>query len=382
VTPAAPVTALLLTLLALSALLAVLALTIVLRRGMRARGARRAAARSEPVRPILLSILAGDEVDQATLGALATLDRRTWAVVEPTIVGLLGKVRGEGRDALVALLVERGVHGRALRDTRARSAVRRCGAAELLGSLATPEAVDVLVELLGDTDGEVRLVAARALGRAEDPAAAAALVSSLSGPRAVPHRVVARSLARLGAGVEPALIAALGSPDVLTRAVSADILGAVGAVGSVPVLAAAVRDTDGGEVRIRAARALGRLGLSGGAAPLVDAVAVGNPSALRAVATRALGDVGDGALVGVLAELLGDEDHQVAQNAATALTRCGSTGVLALRDAAGADTAAEEGEAPADVSPYAANYARAALAELDRTGALPAPQARAGEVPA
>lgn len=392
-TPAAPVTALLLTLLALSALMVVLALTIVVRRGLRARAARRSAVRMEPVRPLLLAILGGDGDDRAAaLPVLATLDRRTWTVVEPAILDLLGKVRGEGREALVALLVERGVYGRALRGARSRSAVRRGRAAELLGALATPEAVGALVALLDDPEAEVRLVAARSLGRTEDPAVAEPLVASLTGPRAVPQRVVARSLARLGAGAEPALVAALGSPDVLTRAVVADILGLVGAVGSVPVLAAAVRDPEGGEVRIRAARALGRLGLLGGAAPLLEAVADGNPPALRAVATRALGDVGDPGTVGVLVGLLGDADHQVAQNAATALTRCGRAGVEALAAVAGDESrdagvddaadAAADGPVPADVAPSAVTYARAALGELALAGELPLPRPETGEVSA
>jgi HEAT repeat protein len=384
VTTSLPVTALLLALLSLSALLVVLALAIVVRRGLRTRAAQRAEARSEPVRPLLLAILGGDGDDRAAaLPALATLDRRTWTVVEPAVVDLLGKVRGEGREALVALLVARGVHERALRGARARSAVRRGRAAELLGALGTSEAVEALVALLDDPDEEVRLVAARALGRAEDPAAAEALVRSLGGSRAVPQRVVARSLARLGSGAEPALVAALGSADVLTRAVAADILGLVGAVGSVPVLAAAVRDPEGGEVRIRAARALGRLGLSGGAPPLLEAVAEDNPPALRAVAARALGDVGDATATVVLTSLLGDADHQVAQNAATALSRCGATGVQALAAVAGVDdgrvragtapaaTDAPGPPVPADVAPSAVTYARAALGELALTGELP-----------
>jgi len=79
------------------------------------------------------------------------------------------------------------------------------------------EARDDLVRLLADRDPEVRLVAARALGELGDAAAAAPLLQSLAGPRPVPLRVVARSLARLGSGTGPTLVEGLAADSALAR---------------------------------------------------------------------------------------------------------------------------------------------------------------------
>jgi len=360
----------------LAGLLGALGLAIVLRRAWRERETRRAAGRSEEVRPTLLALLAADEPDPSALRTLASLDRGRWRILEPTVVTLLGKVRGGSRDALVALLTERGVVDRALRDTWRRGAVRRCRAAEMLGSLGSPEAVPALVRLLGDHDPEVRLVSARALGRAERPEAASALLAALTGPRAVPPRVVSRALARLGTGAEPALVSALRHEDAQVRAVATEILGLVGAVGSVPALAAAVRREPSLEVRVRAARALGRVGLPAGVGALSEAAA--SPEVeLRTVVARALGEIGTEPSVPVLTALLDDPAHPVAHNAAGALARCGPAGLAVLREAARVADDTDGASAP----PPRAAHAREALAHAERaaspsSGGLHAPARR------
>ena len=83
---------------ALSALVVLLSFGIAARRSWRRRAALRRRALSEPVRPYLLQLLAGEPEEQAEAASrLADLDRRTWDAVEPSVVALLGKVRGEGR---------------------------------------------------------------------------------------------------------------------------------------------------------------------------------------------------------------------------------------------------------------------------------------------
>lgn len=340
-------TVLLLALPALALLLLVLAMAIVLRRAWRGRAEARQVARVAGLRPLLLDVLAAREVDERVvsgLDRLDELDQRTWHAVEPGLVRLLGKVRGPGRDALAELMTRRGVVARAHRQAASRSAVRRCVAADVLGTIRPAGATDSLSRLLVDRDPEVRRVAARALGGLLYPAAATALLASLSGPRAVPARVVSSSLARLGPRAQPALLEALGASDPGIRAVAAEILGLVSSGGAGDALAATVRADPAVEVRIRAARALGRLGSPGGTTALVEACSPGNPGPLRAVAARALGDAGQAEAVPALRGLMSDPEHHVARNAAESLARCGPRGLAALERAAAGDDSSAAGE--------------------------------------
>src|SRR5262249_4107166 len=149
---------------------------------------------------------------------------------EPTAIAMLGKVRGEARAALVALFEQRGAAARALVDLRRPGAVRRARAAELLGNLGRADTVPVLCSLLGDASPEVRVVAARSLGRIGSAEAAGPLLAPLAGRRAIPAHFVAHALLRLGTGTLPALAAALVHDEPLVRATAADVLGLAGAV--------------------------------------------------------------------------------------------------------------------------------------------------------
>lgn len=358
-----PLSALLLALPALAALLTVLSIAIVLRRAWRRRVEQRAEDRAAPLRPALLAIIGGDAEDEKMISSLASLDAATWRVIEPTLVSMLGKVRGVGRDMLVRLLRQRGVVARAMQATGRRGAVRRCRSADLLGAVGAREAVPVLEGLLEDADPEVRLVAARALGRVEDPAAAPALLRALTGRRRVPASIVGHSLAQLGQGAEKSLVSALGDRQGQVRAVAADILGFAGAVGAAPALEARVEQDPDLRVRVRAAQALGRLEVSS-ACTVLEAMTVDtHPVPLRAVAARALGKIGSKASVPTLRRLLFDHSHEVAHEAAAALERCGPAGDAALREVALLDLPAGARTTSAFVR--AAGHAREAIAQGD-----------------
>lgn len=216
-----------------------------------------------------------------------------------------------------------------------------------------------LLRLLDDAEPEVRQVAARALGRVGDGAAAGPLVDSLAGERAVPPRIVAGALLRMGPAGHPALERALGAGDPLQRAVSAEIAGLSGALRLAPALVALLDRDREVEVRLRAAQALGRLGSPVGVAALVAATDGDHPAELRAAAVRGLGDLGDTSTVARLVELVTDPTHEVAAGAATALTQCGPDGLAAL--------------AAIRTAPHAAD----ALAAAALRGLLPPPSASA-----
>jgi HEAT repeat protein len=209
------------------------------------------------------------------------------------------------------------------------------------------------VRRLADRDPEVRQVAARALGRSGDPAAAQPLLACLAGG-SVPPRVVSQALLRLGSGAEPALVAALVEEDELIRAVAVEILGLSSAVSASRVVQACLMADESLEVRIRAARSLGRVGLPTALRPLLDATASDQPAPLRAVAARALGELGHPSAVPRLRDLLMDPVHRVAANAGRSLTLLGANGITALR-------------AEVEIRPDGpgAGHARESLARLD-----------------
>jgi HEAT repeat protein len=246
---------------------------------------------------------------------------------------MLGKVRGEAYTALVSVFERRGAAARATRDVHRRDPVRRARAADVLGNLSRREAVPLLVELLGDSDPDVRIVAARALGTVGDAAAAPHLLACLAARRTVPSHQVAQALARLGVVAQPAAADALGHPDESVRAVAAEVLGMVGAAGATSRVEAVLRDDPSLEVRVRAARTLGRLGTRTALDPLRAALSRTEPPALRAEAARALGELGTAVSTGALAALLGDPQYPVAHQAARALLRLGPPGREALASA-------------------------------------------------
>lgn len=331
--------ALLLALLSIALLVGALALAIVLARWARAWAAARRARVVAPVRPVLLAALAEEDPPRrnALVHTLVTLDSRAWRALEPTVADLLGKLRGEAHTLLRDLVDRSGGVARARANTRRLGAVRRARSAELLGSLEDPRVTGDLVRLLADRDPEVRQVAARALGRCGDSLGAAPLLEALVGG-AVPARVVAQALLRLGPAAQPALVDALRHDDELVRAVAVETLGLTSAVTASRAIEGALGRDDSVEVRIRAARSLGRVGLPSSLPSLLAATSSDQPVALRIVSARALGDLGHPGAVERLRDLLSDPVHRVAANASRSLAALGGRGVAALEAAAGNDT--------------------------------------------
>jgi HEAT repeat protein len=336
---------------------------IVFGRAARRRREERRARLAAPARKLLLAIAAGDD-DPDQIDELVRLPDEVWTAVDANAVALLNKVRGEARAALVVVFERRGAAWRARSELHRPDPVRRARAADLLGILGRRDAVPALCDLLRDADADVRVVAARALGRIGDPEAARPLLESVATRRReVPAHLAAHALAGLGVGAQPALVRGMDSPREGVRAVAAEVLGLIGAVGATGRIEAALRADPSTEVRVRAARTLGRLGTRTAMAPLLDALTADHLPVLRAEAAKALGELGAPAAVDALTAVLGDAEFVVAHEAARALLRLGVKGRAAL-------TSAREGSlgGPRRIRTVAAAHAREALAvaEIDQ----------------
>ena len=190
-----------------------------------------------------------------------------------------------------------GKDGRALPDTLGLAAliaalkdsdagVRRA-AAQSLGNIESPRAVDALVAVLKDSDVEVRRAAAWALGEIEDRRAVDGLVASLK------------------------------DSDAETRKSAAWALGNIEDPRAADGLAGALRD-ESPEVRKTAAWALGELELTAAPPALIEAMRDADPE-VRKTAVWSVGQMGDARAVPALREMLADASAEVRSGAIEAL---------------------------------------------------------------
>jgi HEAT repeat protein len=313
---------------------AVLAVVLVLTKLGRDRRARRRAALVAPLRRHLIAVSAGED-DGTSRAALAAADGPARHAVIGAVSELLGKVRGLPAEQLVEVLDRHGALASAMTDLHHASPVRRARAAQLLGVSRVPDAVDPLVEALGDKASEVRASAAYALGLIGDPRAAAPLLRAVGAPRAgLPAGLAADALLGMGVGISGALGDALADPDPRTRTVAAHLCGVGSFTRAVPSLRERLAHDPDLTVRETCAQALGRIGRADDVEVLTRHTEAVHPLPLRRVCAEALGALGEDAAVPTLAALLRDPDPRLAELAATSLVRLGPCGRAALAAAA------------------------------------------------
>jgi HEAT repeat protein len=294
-------------------------------RGVVDERARRAESR---VRPGLIQFVLGRGDGPAPADRLGT--RRADAhAVERIATELLAKLRGEAYDDVVAVLDERGVLDRARRRIRGggalRGGVRRARAAELLGAARDTRAVpDLLALVRTHRRREVRIVAARALGRIGDPVAVPGLLDGLAGR--LPVRTVSQAILEIGAPAEPVLRRELQAGVAPARALAARILGLSGSVTAGRDLARAIATDPDPEVRASAAASAGRLGVPYAVDALVDALDSERSREERAASAEALGRMSATASSKALAPLVTEPDVRIAHAAACALAGLGAAG--------------------------------------------------------
>lgn len=290
--------------------------------------------REAEVRPRIMRVLSEDEVD---LTSLNDLTPKQLAVAESLAWQLLSKVRGSSRAALVAWLEGRGAIEHARLQTYARSVVRRATAAEQLGAAGVSSTSSDVARLLNDKNLEVRIVAARALGKLGDAHSVTALLNSLVGNRAVPTSIVSMALLHIGPSAVEGLVAGLGSRSSAVRGVSAELLGMHGAMSAERWLMLMNEHDPVLEVRVHASAALGRIGSPHAVEVLGRTTSPNEPLTLRVASARSLGLIGGKNAVATLQVLLSDESEELALTACESLAACGPAGEDALKMAAEAE---------------------------------------------
>ncbi|MGY1984637.1 HEAT repeat domain-containing protein [Blastococcus sp. SYSU DS0669] len=334
---------------AVTALIVVLLVLVGAAHLLRGRRVARDARRKRELTPLVHALLddgpAGGAPLPEAVGAPAELDA--------IVLELLPQLRGSGREVLRRLLTERGVVACAVADLSARTPWRRGRAVTLLGSAAGTSHVAAMTPLLRDRSLEVRCAAARALGKAGDPAAVDPLLRATRGAGGLPHGVVGMALLDLGTAALPVLRDALAGSRGVARELVAELLGVHGDASAAPLLEDLLRDVreDLG-VRRAAAAALGRIGSPTSTEPLVAALTHSPDARLQRTSAEALGRVGDPVATIPLLAGLAAPGIAVRSACADALGRLGAEGRLALREVA-------------DGPGAAADVARAALDELD-----------------
>jgi HEAT repeat protein len=293
--------------------------------------------REDALRPSVAALAAGDPDPSGLRG----LRRGDFRVARDLVVGSLGKVRGEGHDALVAYLVRAGVADRARRRLRRPGATGRARALDSLGRLGDPADADLATRCLRSRDPVLRIVAARALARTGGPDAVPVLAQSLVATREVPAGIVATAVLDVGPAAGEPLTVLLDDPHAEVRELGAELLGVERTVAAAPALVERLRQDASGAVRIAAARALGRIGAPTAVVPLVAALDRDEPDELRATAAEALGVLGARDAVPALTAQVADPSHRPAHEAAVALADLGTAGARALTELTrGDDTAA------------------------------------------
>jgi HEAT repeat protein len=302
----------------------------------RGRAAVRSTALLAPYRRALIVMASGEDDDGQAKAVLYAVPAPSWARLRSSVVAFPPKVRGTPAEDLRELLRWHGEIDRAKRMLTSRSTVRRAGAAYLLGLVRDADSATLLLPLLTDTDPDVRLLTARALGAIGEPSGAAGVLLALRSQHrqiGVPAWVATEALLAMGIQIAPQLQIGLVSQDPAVRNVCALVAGHGIFSSAVPQLRIMLATDGDADVRA-SALALGRVGSADDVAVLARLTDASQPTVLRRTCATALGELGRDESLDTLKGLLADGDLRLAALAADSLVRIGSKGIARLEDAA------------------------------------------------
>ncbi|TQN44272.1 HEAT repeat protein [Blastococcus colisei] len=317
----------------LSAAVVAVVVAVAVLRGGRRRRIRRVTAIRADVRRDLLAVVLGREDDSEARRRLQDVARRKSGrhLLRDLATSVAGTVRGEADGRLSELAAAVGIEAELLEQLRDPDQNRRAAAAETIGALRLPMAVEALHIAMRDDAADVRVAAATAYIRLDAHRAAPALLRMLGTEEERAAERLADLVSLLGPAAAPAVLEQIGAGERTPRMLR--VLVACGdPMIAQPVMVEALAAPDS-RVRVEAARGLTR-GATTLAVPGLLA-ALGDPDEeVRAHAATALGQIGVPQVVPALVGLLDDPQWSVRQRAAAAVAAVPG-GVTVLTDLIG-----------------------------------------------
>jgi HEAT repeat protein len=208
----------------------------------------------------------------------------------------------------------------------------RVKSVEQLGNVSIKGLSGVLFQAMADKNEEVRLAAAAALKKTNDPSIAGALVSALKEPHKWLPARVADVLIFLGEPAVPVLHDALSDNDPIYCGYIIEILGEIGAEKSTQHFYHMLKN-ESVNIRLQAAKALGKTAPVG-SANIVAELLEDPEDKVKIQAIRSLGFIGGTEAVGHLYRVLGQADPVLHFVALEALSRMGLQGCNMIREIA------------------------------------------------
>jgi HEAT repeat protein len=291
----------------------ILILLLVARRSYLARQAKARDLLVRRLRPLAIAFVESD--DPASAPDLHGPEAEIFASL---LGGYARLLRGAAWERIAAYFEATGGVDEQLERLRSRRAWRRATAAFTLGDMCSRRAAPELLVALGDRVRDVRMAAARSLGRLGAVEAIEPLIaSSLSG--GVPRDVGGLALLDVGPKAVPRLIALSGNVEPAVRSDAVELIGLLGEAGHEEPLLEHLSDP-AADVRAASATALGRLGAGEARDALVHALGDRVPD-VRAAAADALGQIGGRRAADALLPVARADAFEPARAAARALAR-------------------------------------------------------------
>jgi HEAT repeat protein len=256
------------------------------------------------------------------------LSRRDARLVERILLEGARLGRSEARDRITAAFESLGCVHTAIQNLRSNRWWRRAEAAEKLGLMGSPAAIDPLVEAMNDDVGEIRIRAARALGIIRGRTSVRPLVRALADPSRWSAIRVAAILINVGSEAVDELLVSYDDLPHHARVSALDILGRIRSLRASSLMRRSLSDPHP-DIRSRAAHAMGLIGDPAHTDELIRAL-VDPEWPVRAMAAKALGRTGASRAIQVLCEAMKDRQWWVRANAGEALRHLGLEGRDAL----------------------------------------------------
>ena len=249
---------------------------------------------------------------------------------------LLGSIKGESRDLLIALLWGLGVRDWALVMLKKGTDIEKLQSVEVLALFTDAEALTALHNAMDDENPNIRLMAAEALAENDPELSVVELVDKLDIGGAVRSRMLREIFLKVGRNHVKDLVDLLEG--VAVEDITVLVLYAIGRAQDYSVVPAVIKQMKSKSVNVRAEamRALMIIGHPS-AMPAVIGALEDSAWPVRAQAAVCAGSIGFKQAIEPLVELLNDDEWWARFRAAEALVKLGNDGISALKKVSAGD---------------------------------------------